>query len=186
MKRTSIVTLCLCVFVAVVMVVAVCMQRVVPYWQCSEVYKKYSRVEGVRATYVKDFRVNDTLTVGVTLLEATDSAGWEYLLNAFGEPREVSEVVEESTKQVKVWARLAPKVYPEEKVGNGNQSGNDEAKEWNYDVLLKSYEERALCVFEVNSMEEYIALFDYSSDIMTEKSTNLISKRRRFTPNLSE
>ena len=162
------------------------MQRTVPYWQCSEVYKKYSRVEGVRATYVKDFRVNDTLTVGVTLLEATDSAGWEYLLNAFGEPREVSEVVEESTKQVKVWARLAPKVYPEEKVGNGNQSGNDEAKEWNYDVLLKSYEERVLCVFEVNSMEEYIALFDYSSDIMTEKSTNLISKRRRFTPNLSE
>lgn len=151
--------------------------RTVPWEKCSEVYKKYSRVEGVRATYVKDFRVNDTLTVGVTLLEATDSAGWEYLLNAFGEPREVSEVVEKSTKQAKVWARLAPKGHPEEKVGNGNQSGNDEAKEWNYDVLLKSYEKRVLSVFEVKSMEEYIALFDYSSDIMTENSTNFISKK---------
>ena len=86
MKRTSIVTLCLCVFVAVVMVVAVCMQRVVPYWQCSEVYKKYSRVEGVRATYVKDFRVNDTLTVGVTLLEATVDSGWVTLQEDFGLP----------------------------------------------------------------------------------------------------
>ena len=86
MKRTSIVTLCLCVFVAVVMVVAVCMQRVVPYWQCSEVYKKYSRVEGVRATYVKDFRVNDTLTVGVTLLEATEDSGWVTLQEDFGLP----------------------------------------------------------------------------------------------------
>ena len=179
MKKSSILLLGLLVVAIVVVatMVARYLPGVVPYWQCSEVYKKYSRVEGVRATYVKDYRVNDTLTVGVTLLEATDSAGWEYLLNAFGEPREVSEVVEESTKQAKVWARLAPKVYPEEKVGNGNQSGNDEAKEWNYDVLLKSYEERALCVFEVNSMEEYIALFDYSSDIMTEKSTNLISKK---------
>ena len=86
MKRTSIVTLCLCVFVAVVMVVAVCMQRVVPYWQCSEVYKKYSRVEGVRATYVKDYRVNDTLTVGVTLLEATVDSGWVTLQEDFGLP----------------------------------------------------------------------------------------------------
>ena len=86
MKRTSIVTLCLCVFVAVVMVVAVCMQRVVPYWQCSEVYKKYSRVEGVRATYVKDYRVNDTLTVGVTLLEATEDSGWVTLQEDFGLP----------------------------------------------------------------------------------------------------
>ena len=86
MKRTSIVTLCLCVFVAVVMVVAVCMQRVVPYWQCSEVYKKYSRVEGVRATYVKDYRVNDPLTVGVTLLEATVDSGWVTLQEDFGLP----------------------------------------------------------------------------------------------------
>ena len=56
---------------------------VVPYWQCSEVYKRYHKVEGVRATYIKNYPLNDTLTVGVTLLEATDSAGWEVLQRDF-------------------------------------------------------------------------------------------------------
>ena len=55
----------------------------ISYWQSSEVYKRYKDVEGVRATYVKDYRVNDTLTIGVTLLEATDSAGWEVLQRDF-------------------------------------------------------------------------------------------------------
>lgn len=176
-RKDILINTLICVVIVGGVLAVMYLPGLVAYWQSSEVYKKYCRVEGVRATYVKDFRVNDTLTIGVTLLEATDSAGWEYLLNAFGEPREDSEVVEKSTKQAKVWARLAPKGHPEEKVGNGNQSGNDEAKEWNYDVLLKSYEERVLSVFEVKSMEEYIALFDYSSDIMTENSTNFISKK---------
>ena len=60
------------------------MSNVVPVGQCSEVYKQYCDVEGVRATYIQDFRVNDTLTVGVTLLEATDSAGWGRLIKDFG------------------------------------------------------------------------------------------------------
>ena len=58
----------------------------VPYWQCSEVYKRYKDVEGVRATYIKDYRVNDTLTVGVTLLEATTDSGWAVLQEDFGLP----------------------------------------------------------------------------------------------------
>ena len=150
--------------------------RTVPWEKCSEVYKKYSRVEGVRATYVKDYRVNDTLTVGVTLLEATDSAGWEYLLEAFNEKKEVREVAEESTEKNKVWVRLAPKGHPEEKVGYGGQSGNNGVKEWDYDMLLKSYEKRAICVFDVNGMEEYMALIDYGGDIMTENNKKFISK----------
>ena len=58
----------------------------IAYWRSSEVYKRYSKVEGVRATYIKDFRVNDTLTVGVTLLEATTDSGWVMLQEEFGLP----------------------------------------------------------------------------------------------------
>lgn len=65
---------------------------VVPYRKCSEVYKQYSKVEGVRATYVKDFRLNDTLVVGVTLLEATSDDGWSTLKDNF----ELIDVQEES------------------------------------------------------------------------------------------
>ena len=88
MKKTHILILGLLVVVATVVVVQVVryLPRVVPYWQCSEVYKRYSRVEGVRATYIQDFRVNDTLTVGVTLLEATTDSGWVTLQEDFGLP----------------------------------------------------------------------------------------------------
>ena len=68
----------------------------VSYWQSSEVYKRYSKVEGVRATYIKDFRVNDTVTVGVTLLEATTDSGWAVLQEDFGlpvVPKEFEELI---------------------------------------------------------------------------------------------
>ena len=141
----------------------------IAYWRSSEVYKRYSRVEGVRATYIKDFPLNDTLTVAVTLLEATDSAGWSYLLNAFNEPEEVRDVVEESTVKNKVWIRLAPKGHPEEKVSNDGQGENKEGKKWSYDALLKSYDMRTICVFDMKSMEQYMALFEYGVDIMLDK-----------------
>ena len=154
MKRTSIVTLCLCVFVAVVMVVAVCMQRVVPYWQCSEVYKKYSRVEGVRATYVKDYRVNDTLTVGVTLLEATDSAGWERLSRDFEIPElgkeDEQNVLEHSTVGFKKMCPQLPK---------------DDTENW---LTTYSREKRSVCVFHVVDNAQYLAIIMYSLDVITE------------------
>ena len=77
--------ICTAILVAGVLaaLVVLYLRTTVPYWQCSEVYKRYHKVEGVRATYIKNFPLNDTLTVGVTLLEATDSAGWEVLQRDF-------------------------------------------------------------------------------------------------------
>ena len=162
MKRTSIVTLCLCVFVAVVMVVAVCMQRVVPYWQCSEVYKKYSRVEGVRATYVKDYRVNDTLTVGVTLLEATDSAGWEYLKEDFGLtviPKELEEKYSSDSNKVLV------KKYPKRE---SLYSGGDTLAD---DIVAISYYKHSIIHFivECDEQKEIIMHKQYDENL---KSSN--------------
>ena len=80
----------ICIIFALVVVTAILMglavryvPSVVPYWQCSEVYKRYKDVEGIKASYVKNYPLNDTLTIGVTLLEATDSAGWEVLQRDF-------------------------------------------------------------------------------------------------------
>ena len=57
--------------------------RTVPFDQCSDLYKQYAAVKGINATYIKDYKVNDTVFVDVTLLEAKDSAGWENLKNHF-------------------------------------------------------------------------------------------------------
>ena len=83
----------ICIIFALVVVTAILVglavryvPSVVPYWQCSEVYKRYKDVEGIKASYVKNYPLNDTLTVGVTLLEATTDSGWAVLQEDFGVP----------------------------------------------------------------------------------------------------
>ncbi len=146
----------------------------VPYWQSSEVYKKYKDVEGIRASYVKDFRVNDTMTVAVTLLEATDSAGWERLMERFGAPDDMIETVKSNPEARKAWVRMAPKGHPEEMVEGGMQGGDTE--EWGYDMVAISFEPRAIAVFDVKSKEDFIALFYYNSDYMTNRTNQFIKK----------
>ena len=113
MKRTNLITLLTCILIAVVAVVAIRYPRTVPYEQCSEVYKHYSRVEGVRATYVKDYRINDTLTIGVTLLEATTDSGWAMLQENFGVPvvpKEYEELICGDSNRVTL--KIIPKKEP--------------------------------------------------------------------------
>jgi hypothetical protein len=59
--------------------------RTVPFDQCSDLYKQYVAVEGINDTYIKDYKVNDTVFVDVTLLEATDSM-WHTLMKDFNIP----------------------------------------------------------------------------------------------------
>lgn len=52
--------------------------------ECGELYRHYQDSEGIEASFVKDFRVNDTLAVDVVLLEATTDSAWCELLLDFG------------------------------------------------------------------------------------------------------
>ena len=54
------------------------------YSQCSELYRHYAAVDGIDATFIRDYPVNDTLLLDVTLLQAKDSADWERLVEDFG------------------------------------------------------------------------------------------------------
>ena len=150
MKKSSILLLGLLVVAIVVVatMVARYLPGVVPYWQCSEVYKKYSRVEGVRATYVKDYRVNDTLTVGVTLLEATDSAGWAVLQEDFGVPA-VPEGYEEYYNDSN---RVSMKNYPkgEPLYLNGDTITND--------LIVLSRYKQTIAYFVIQSREQKLAI----------------------------
>lgn len=57
--------------------------RTVPFSQCSDLYKKYAKADGINASFVMDYRINDSVSVDVTLLEATDSNGWKTLKRDF-------------------------------------------------------------------------------------------------------
>ncbi|MBP5536222.1 MAG: hypothetical protein J6X62_05450 [Bacteroidales bacterium] len=54
-----------------------------PSLAVSEEYSRYKDVDGIRAAFLKDYRVNDTVTVDITLLEAANDAGWDILQHDF-------------------------------------------------------------------------------------------------------
>ena len=78
--------------------------------ECSAEFLRYKDVEGIDASFVKDFPVNDTLAVDVTTLQATDSAGWETLKKDF----HIAELSPQAIEMLKhtestVGVRLTPK-----------------------------------------------------------------------------
>ena len=140
MRKHNIICLIICLLGGVVGVLLKVMPRTVPYELCSEVYKTYSQIGGVRAAYIKDFRVNDTVTVGVTLLEATTDSGWAVLQEDFevpAIPKEYEAIFYgDSTRvTVKNYPKNAP-IYVD----------GDTLKD---DILAISYYKHAICHFEI-------------------------------------
>ena len=83
MRRFWLFTICgLLLAVAIPLLAAYCPRILLPS-QCSPLYQRYCYTPGIEASYVKGFRINDTLFVDATLLHATDSASWATLLNDF-------------------------------------------------------------------------------------------------------
>ena len=174
MKKTNIFLLGALVVVAVVVAVefAVYMSGVVPYRKCSEVYKQYSKVEGVRATYVKDYRVNDTLTVGVTLLEATDSAGWAYLMESFHISEEMVKESEENPL-ANIWVSQSIKGSPETRyIPSDSISPADS----DIEIVAKAMKEREICIFHTRGAGDREAIQNYNWDVATNKRKHQIFK----------
>lgn len=57
-----------------------------PSKEVSEIYTRYENVDEIAASFIKDYKVNDSVFVDVTMLEAKDSAGWAMLKQDFSVP----------------------------------------------------------------------------------------------------
>ena len=57
--------------------------HIFPTEEVSEAFKRYVDDESVAVSFVKGYRVNDTLMVDVTLVEAKDTAAWERICGDF-------------------------------------------------------------------------------------------------------
>ena len=152
MKKSSIYIIFVLVVVAAIVVgLAVrYVPSVVPYWQCSEVYKRYSKVEGVCASYIKDYRINDTLTVGVTLLEATTDSGWAMLQRDFSItpiPPEVINLIDSNS--VDLWL-ASKRDYSRHK---------DSILSNNYLIAASRFKHK-IAIFDIWSEEQLDAIFE--------------------------
>ena len=70
-------------------------RHVLPMRSVSDLYRRYEHADGIAASYIHNFPVNDTLRVDVTLLEATTDSAWQALCADFA----ISNMVE-TIKQI--------------------------------------------------------------------------------------
>ena len=133
--------------------------RTVPFDQCSDVYKRYAAVDGVVATFIKDYKVNDTVFVDATLLEAKDSAVWVMLKNDFEVPNPgpiAQQFIDNGEDLIGV--KLIPKSI----------AVDTTSKEYPNNLLAISYLNHTLTIFHIKNDVEKHAVKYHNFD----KSTN--------------
>lgn len=150
MKKSWPITILICLLLLGGGAVVIFWPRTVPFEQCSEIYQKYANVEKVKASFIKDFKVNDTVFVDVTLLEAIDSTGWDILKTDFKvppPPLELQPLIDNGEDLL--FTKHIPKYI-------ANTSA------FPYDLLVISHLTHTLTVFHINSNIEKHAVFNHN------------------------
>lgn len=127
----------------------------------SEVYRQWEDAKGVQASFIKDYRVNDTVAVDITLLEAYDSVGWLSLKKDFKIIAILDSIfghteINETTKNI----RLAPK--------NNYNLPADHIVE-NNDLIVTNFHNHIICIFHIKNEEQYYAICNKQFDEMNPK-----------------
>lgn len=84
MKRSWIFTILACAVIIGCGIYVAVVQRASVVAGFGAVYDKYADKEGVEALRIKDYKVNDTVAVDVTVLKATNDSAWALLQSDFG------------------------------------------------------------------------------------------------------
>lgn len=159
MKKQRIITLLVCLLIVGSGAGVLLWPRTVPLAQCSEVYRLYVNNPSIRASFIKDFRINDTVSVDVTLLEATDSVGWNKLVE------ELNLVTPDSASQCDLDKGMDLIFLKQVKKDNYSQKAITPFG--NVDVLATSYLKKKVAVFHTKNRNEKYSVFHYNYDIST-------------------
>lgn len=114
--------------------------RLFPSREVSELYSRYADVPGIDVSFVKGYRINDTLAVDVTLLQATTDSSWHALLSDF----DIPDLYEKKGTD-KVFFRLIKKCHTEERPDTANGDN---------DVLAASPKNRTIGIFHITDKSQ--------------------------------
>ncbi|MBR6130620.1 MAG: hypothetical protein IKQ20_02020 [Bacteroidales bacterium] len=159
MRKSSFISVLVALLVVAAVVVWHFVPRQLPYSECSDIYKHYAAEKGIEATYIKDYKVNDTVFVDVTLLEATDSVGWNKLVE------ELNLVTPDSASQCDLDKGMDLIFLKQVKKDNYSQKAITPSG--NVDVLATSYLKKKVTVFHTKNRNEKYSVFHYNYDIST-------------------
>lgn len=162
MKRSWLITILICLLLLCGGGAVLLLPQVVPFDQCSDVYKRYADMDGVDATFIKDYKVNDTVFVDVTLLEAQTDSAWTILQTDFDVPiipEEYRELVA-SSNSVDFW--LASKDNPKDR--------KDTIISHN-DIIVMSRQMQTICICHIENKHQAIAIMNREThDLKTSKN----------------
>ena len=151
MRNTWPITILICLLILGGGAVLLLKPQVVPYEQCSDVYRKYAQTESVDATFIKDYKVNDSVFVDVTMLEAKTDSAWTILQTDFNVPiipEEYRELVA-SSNSVDFW--LASKDNPKDR--------KDTIISHN-DIIVMSRQMQTICICHIENKHQAIAIIN--------------------------
>lgn len=122
------------------------MPRTPSYDECSDIYRRFADIDNVKATYICNKYINDTLRLDVTVLQALDSTGWNMLTEAFAINMEY--VIEYDIP----W-----EIWQPSRIDYTNRRDTVTA---NRDFVWASYETWTVTVFHIHSRDEKRAIID--------------------------
>ena len=160
MKRAWLITIIICLVILGGGAVVLLLPQVVPFDQCSDVYKRYAKMNGVDATFIKDYKVNDSIRVNVTLLQATDSVSWNIIAKDLNvpPPPEIPDEYKGLFIQSNSFGYFIVKNKP-----NEDKQMHDKRK----DICTFSREKMTICIFHTCDETQIDAILDNSIDEIT-------------------
>ena len=115
-----------------------------PSSDTDDLYRRYEHNDYIRATHLKDFRVNDTLATDALLLEAATDSAWCELLADFGMPKSLIDRYTFDKKSLVSDGRNSiTKFY----MDKDNIKKRKSRKKPESRLVIASHTKRCICVF---------------------------------------
>lgn len=148
------VTLAICLLIVLGTVAIRLWPRTVPFEQCSKLYQKYSDKPNLKSAFIKDFRINDTIFVDVTLIIATDLTSWNSLKSDLHIP-DLDPEVQKLISEDMIFSR---------QVNKHDNSQTIEGNSPDAELMAISYSRKTICVIHVENEEEAHAILYHNFD----------------------
>jgi hypothetical protein len=126
-------------------------RHVLPMRSVSDLYRRYEHADGVAASYIHNYHVNDTIRIDVTLLEATTDSAWQALCTDFA----LSDIVEELKE-------VAPSAVFSRQVSRHDYSQVVLGDSPDAEILAISCDTKTFAVFHTRNAAEMHAVFCYN------------------------
>ena len=148
--------------------------RTVPVEECSPVYKEYAGKPGIEVSFVKDYRINDTTFVDVTIIHASTDSAWTVLSRKFGIviiPAEYEKIFEKNNPiDFKLVSKNKPAEYEKifEKnnpidfklVSKNNPEVPKEKETDTFDLLVTYRKQQSFYIFHLDNINQFNAIVD--------------------------